>query len=293
MASEIERIRREVSLHQTAAQFGVRLKQDGDEFVACCPFHSEQTASFSIFTGRDKVERFHCFGCGKAGDVLDFTQEIKGVPLKEAMAILGGKVAGPNVAPRKIEARDIYEGIAPLDPEDRSIRAGTRVQIFNPKRAGTDREWGSFSPSLVHPYRHADGSLIGYVLRHDLPDGGKETPMVMFVRLPNGREVWSRFPFPKARPLYGLDTLGDARQVIVVEGEKCRDALAKASGRTVVSWPGGTQGVKHCDWTPLAGRNVVMWPDADKPGLSTADEIGAILTAMNSTFRVLEVGAPK
>lgn len=67
-------------------------------------------------------------------------------------------------------------------------------------------------------------------------------------------------------PLYGLDTLGDARQVIVVGSEQGRDALAGETGRTVLSWAGGTQGVKHTDWTPLRGRNVVIWPDADAPG---------------------------
>lgn len=56
-----------------------------------------------------------------------------------------------------------------------------------------------------------------------------------------GRQgCWARFPFSKPRPLYGLDMIRDAKQVIVVEGEKCRNALAKATGRTVVSWPGGT-----------------------------------------------------
>jgi predicted P-loop ATPase len=127
------------------------------------------------------------------------------------------------------------------------------------------------------------------VLRHDLGEGDKETPMVMAVRLPDGRECWSRFPFPKPRPLYGLDRLGDARQVIVVEGEKCRDALAGETGRVVVSWAGGTQGVKHTDWTPLRGRNVVIWPDADGPGLGTADEIAAIVVDIGCTVRVMDV----
>jgi hypothetical protein len=90
-------------------------------------------------------------------------------------------------------------------------------------------------------------------------------------------------------PLYGLDTLGDARQVIVVEGEKCRDALAGETGRTVLSWAGGTQGVKHTDWSPLAGRNVVIWPDADAPGLGTANEIAAILVDLGATVRVIDV----
>ncbi|HEY5797700.1 MAG TPA: CHC2 zinc finger domain-containing protein [Bosea sp. (in: a-proteobacteria)] len=290
MASDIDRIRSEVSLSGLAAGFGVKLDKDGHEFTGCCPFHSENTASFTIFTGKDRVERFHCFGCGEHGDALDFVRAIKGVDLKEAIKILGGGKSGPNVTPRQVEARDIYADIVPLAPTS-GLTAGRKVTLYNPKRAGTERETGSFSPSLVHPYRHADGSPLGYVLRHDLPDGSKETPMVMWVRLPSGKECWSRFPFPKPRPLYGVETLGGSRQVIVVEGEKCRDALAYASGRVVVSWAGGTQGVKHTDWSPLAGRNVVIWPDADAPGFATADEIAAIVTGLNATVRVIDLKA--
>ncbi|MCK1615438.1 hypothetical protein IVA96_01750 [Bradyrhizobium sp. 159] len=90
-------------------------------------------------------------------------------------------------------------------------------------------------------------------------------------------------------PLYGLETLGDAKQVIVVGGEKCRDALAGETGRVVVSWAGGTQGVKHTDWSPLSGRNVVIWPEADAPGLGTANEIAGMLIGINATVRVMDV----
>ena len=106
--------------------------------------------------------------------------------------------------------------------------------------------------------------MIGYVLRHDFSDGGKETPMVMWVRLPDGRECWSRFPFPKPRPLYGLDKIGTGGQVIVVEGEKCADALRIATGRIVVSWAGGTHGVAHTDWTPLDNRPGLFPEDIDE-----------------------------
>jgi hypothetical protein len=165
------------------------------------------------------------------------------------------------------------------------LKSGERVKLYNPKRAGTQREWGVISPSMVFPYRSLDGVLLGYVLRHELTDG-KETPMVMRVRLPGGQECWSRYPFPKPRPLYGLPVLRDKRQAIVVEGEKCRDLLYWATGRAVVSWPGGTQGVKHCDWSPLAGLDVVVWPDFDKPGKHALDEIGVILTGAGCRVRV-------
>lgn len=287
MSSDIERLRRDISLSATASSFGVKLEKDGREWIACCPFHAEDTASFTIFVGKDKVERFHCFGCGEHGDVLDFVQQIKGVNLPEAKRILGGGEAGQNVARRQVEVRDIYAGIVPLDPPGELI-VGKQFPLYNPKRIDTDMLWGRFTPSMVHPYRRVDGTLMGYVLRREMSDG-KETPMVMWVRLPDGKECWARFPFAKPRPLYGLDGIGDARQVIVAEGEKCRDALTSETGRVVVSWAGGTQGVKHTDWTPLRGRNVVIWPDADGPGLATAEEIGNILIELGCTVRIMDV----
>ena len=291
MASIVERIRRDVSLVEIAHRFGVALQPDGEEWIACCPFHAEKTESFTIFTGRDGVERFQCFGCKEAGDVLDFVALIKGIPAEDIRQIadyIDGKTKGENIAPRRIETRDIYEGIEALDPPE-ELQPG-RVKLYNPKRAGTETEWGSFVPSLIHPYRRQDGSLFGYVLRHDLRDGRKETPMIMWVRMPDGSERWCRFPFPRPRPLYRVETLS-GRQVIVVEGEKCADALALATGRVVVSWAGGSQGAKYADWSPLAGRNVVMWPDCDPEGLKTADDIGAILTQFENpaTYRTLAI----
>lgn len=204
MGNDIDRLRQENPLHDVAAGFGVALEKDGHEFIACCPFHQEDTPSFTIFTGKDGAERFFCFGCNEKGDVLDFVQKIKGVDLKEAIKVLGGEVRKPNVQPRRIaEAVDIYAGINPLPPVE-EIKAGRRVKLWNPKR----QKFGTITPSMSFPYRAASGELIGYVLRHDLPEGGKETPMVMWCDVPGQGLTWCRYPFPKPRPLYGLDRLG-------------------------------------------------------------------------------------
>lgn len=284
---DIERLRRATSLPDTIERFGYKLERNGHEFETCCPFHSEDTPSFTIFAGQDGVERFHCFGCGKKGDVLDFVQEVKGVNLPEAIRILDGRDnSRPNVAPRQIQARNAYDGIETVSPPADDLQPGSRVRLYNPKRKGERSEWGSFAPSMVFPYRRADGSLFGYVLRHDLTDGSKETPMVMFVCLPDGTQTWCRYPFPKPRPLYGLEAIGD-RQVLIVEGEKCRDKLRRASGRAVVAWAGGTQGVKHTDWSPLAGRDVIIWPDHDAPGALTAVSITAILSELGCRVRLV------
>lgn len=284
--TNLDDLRRDNPLPTVAEAEGVALEADGYEFKACCPFHGESTPSFTIFRGRkDNQWRFHCFGCDAKGDVIEFIQLLKGVSTGEAIRVLGGAFhAGPNVQPTAPAAVDIYAGIVPLDPPS-ELAIGRKVVLYNPKR----ERMGNIIPSLVHPYRRIDGSLIGYVLRHELPDGGKETPSVHWVRLPSGEECWSRYPFAKPRPIYGLHRIGGANQVIIVEGEKCADKLTEArGGKPALSWVGGTNGIDHTDWSPLAGRDVLVWPDNDVPGGIAALHLESILKGVASKVRLID-----
>lgn len=71
----------------------VNLKRSGREWKGVCPFHKEKTASFTVYT-----DRYHCFGCGADGDVLDFVQAIGGGSRQEAIeSLTGGKA--PSMTP--------------------------------------------------------------------------------------------------------------------------------------------------------------------------------------------------
>jgi KaiC/GvpD/RAD55 family RecA-like ATPase len=72
----------------------------------------------------------------------------------------------------------------------------------------------------------------------------------------------------------------DAQQIIVTEGEKAALAVRSAvpnKNVAVVTWPGGANGVQRGDWDRLAGRNVILWPDNDAPGLEAARQIAGII----------------
>lgn len=60
-------------------------RQGGANFKGLCPFHAERTASFSV--NADK-QLFHCFGCGKSGDVIRFIQEFDGATFVQAITAL-------------------------------------------------------------------------------------------------------------------------------------------------------------------------------------------------------------
>ncbi len=60
----------------------VSLRVNGHTYWGRCPFHSEKTPSFSVSKER---QTFHCFGCGKGGDIFTFIMEIEHLEFKEAL----------------------------------------------------------------------------------------------------------------------------------------------------------------------------------------------------------------
>lgn len=71
----------------------LRLTKAGAYWKACCPFHNEKTPSFTV---NEERQAFHCFGCGKGGDIFSFVQEIEGIEFREALKLLAER-AGVEV----------------------------------------------------------------------------------------------------------------------------------------------------------------------------------------------------
>jgi DNA primase len=67
----------------------VPLKPRGMNHWGLCPFHQEKTPSFSVHAGR---QWFHCFGCGKSGDVFTFVQQVENISFFEALRLIAQKL---------------------------------------------------------------------------------------------------------------------------------------------------------------------------------------------------------
>jgi hypothetical protein len=66
----------------------LELHPRGKNWTARCPFHEEQTRSFTVFTD---TQHFHCFGCDKQGDVFTFLMEREGMSFRQAFEMLAEK----------------------------------------------------------------------------------------------------------------------------------------------------------------------------------------------------------
>ena len=233
----------------------VPLVKDGAEYVACCPFHTEATPSFKV----NPVKQFyHCFGCGAHGDAIDFLIEHQGLTFLDAVAQLGGEV--PSVPP----------GSAPVPRPAREKKRTPWVPILPAAPDAGEPPKAHYArgvPQKTWAYRDAEGRLLGFVYRFITSDGGKDVLPVVWARnSETGATEWRWMAFPEPRPLYGLDRLAakpDAT-VLLVEGEKCADAgHDELQELAVVSWPGGGKADGKVGLSPLAGRRVITWADAD------------------------------
>ena len=106
-----EAVKQSVSTREAAEFYGIKVSRTG---MACCPFHDDKNPSMKV------DQRFHCFGCGEDGDVIDFTAKLFNLSPKEAAEKL---------------AQDfglIYDSQAPL--RRRYVRQKTEAQEFREDR---------------------------------------------------------------------------------------------------------------------------------------------------------------
>ena len=92
---DIERVRDLSDIVDVISQY-VQLTRKGNNFFGLCPFHNEKTPSFSVAYQK---QIFHCFGCGKGGNVFSFVMDYQKISFPESVKLLADKY---NVDLKKI-----------------------------------------------------------------------------------------------------------------------------------------------------------------------------------------------
>jgi DNA primase len=98
-----DRVKQQADIVRVVGEY-VRLKKSGQNYTGLCPFHGEKTPSFAVHPVK---QIFHCFGCGKGGDVFSFVMEMEKCEFPEAIRIVAEKcgIALPRSKERTPEER--------------------------------------------------------------------------------------------------------------------------------------------------------------------------------------------
>lgn len=124
---DIEAIRTDYPVSSVVGAM-TKLHRAGREWKACCPIHADRSPSFTIYAGD---QRWHCFGCGEGGDVLDFVRKLHGVGLRDAAGMLTGSNL-PVVAMPRLEQ--------PTDADRDTIREAVEIWRNSYAIGGTPAE---------------------------------------------------------------------------------------------------------------------------------------------------------
>jgi len=218
----------------------------GNGWQCHCPAHDDPTPSLSVTEKNGKV-LLHCHaGCSQA-DV------IKELRARNLWPIDNGQKPTTTMKQKK------HPAVIP-------VPAGALTKL-NPitKSKWTLEHRGT--PTGGWKYHNASGEVEFCVVRYDSTKGKAVIPYYW------DGQTWREGQAKKDdRPLYRLhELLASELPVLVVEGEKCADVVVE--GYVLTTWAGGSSAVTKTDWSPLAKRQVLVWPDADDSGSKAAAAI--------------------
>jgi len=231
-----------------------------------CPFHDDHNPSGGVWQGKDLVWRYKCQSCGTHGDVFDLKALRTGKPLAEILR------ENAHDAPRSTN------GGRPIPRE--GAKSAAVYESLEAVYAYLQKTCRGGRLECLHEYTQRDGTHVQYVIRWRIGPG--EKTIRPCVKTPAGYELRKA----EQPVLYRLPFLEKAENVLVVEGEKKADVLASFGFQAITTSSGGSKAAALTDWTPLAGKNVIVWPDADEPGRAYAAEVIKILDGLPLTCRV-------
>lgn len=223
-----------------------------------CLFHDDTHPSASIYTSKkDGSIRYGCRVCNLTLDIFALRARLENRTDAEVMKeMLGGGNNG-KARPKREEL--------PVHPTMEALKQSIPDPVV-----------------AVFDYPLADGTVYMSTIRVQ-PKGRRK--YFQGVRPVDGGLI-TEFPTrPPLWPLYNLPSVLSVVTVVLVEGEGKVDALAEY-GLTGTTSACGCGSAANTNWQPLAGKNIIVWPDNDDAGTKYGREVVGILEGLHPAPRV-------
>lgn len=246
---------------------GVEMGRGGRTFR--CPFHDDKSPSASLYERTGGVWAFHCFVCAIDEDVYGMEDRF-GIPRQSLKTHYS-----PATALSEAKTTPVSGNGHKIDSMAASVVRA--AQVFQTLDAAV-----GCLPHVVKsfPYTHPDTGQVDYcAVRRQPPGERKQYSQIVPC------EGGYKFGSLEVTPLYNRKRVREAALVLLVEGEGKVQALA-ALKIVGACWPGGAAAVGKCDFSTLAGKTVVLWPDNDPPDAKSGKRAG--IEAMRAAVKRLK-----
>lgn len=211
---------------------------------------------------------WHDHATGEGGDLIELYRLYRGLSTPmDAIKEIAVDFLGDNIRHER----------APWQQTPRQY-IEKKKQVLGDKPRSDNAELGP----AVAQWRYYDlaGNIIASVKRFE-PDGTPQSKTFRpycFKEI-DGARKWVAGA-PDLRPLYRLPQIVTHQTIVLCEGEKAAQALADVGIEATTAMQGAKAPIEKTDWSPLAGKNVIVWPDKDEPGLDYGRRVAAHLQAL-------------
>ncbi len=271
----------------------VILKRSGTELSGLCPLHQEKGPSFYVFANG---ERYHCFGCGAGGDVLDLVMALHRVSLREAADMITGGNLPVMTGPPTVRVRQKADAERDTTAEARGIWHSSTATAGTPAEAYLRRRGimidlpsclrfsciryglrGVLHPALICAITGPGGDLVGIQRTYLTEDGSKAG--------------FNKVKLSLGRVRGGAIHLGPASDsMIVTEGLEDGLTLMQALSRSV--WVAAGTSMLPAMSFPRDVREIVIGADGDMPGEAAARKAAAAFAATGRAVRIMRPMPP-
>jgi hypothetical protein len=245
---------------------GHEAKKNGKGYTTLCPAHDDKNPSLSILVRSDGSVWPTCF-CGCTVEAI--LNEIGLAKTDLFPSTKPRKPRGENKNRRQAEQSKPVGNAAP----SKARKGGKVYSTFEEAKASLDsfmtqREEATFAQTWW--YHDEASESVAAAIRYNLPTPEGEKQKKTFRPISKHADGW-RWGDPSGKwPLYNLQAIKESKTVCVVEGEKAASAASLAGCESILppftTSAHGAKSAAKTDWTPLAGKEVILFPDNDSSG---------------------------
>ena len=231
-----------------------------NQWKARCPGHKGTSQNLSVKRADDGRLLLHCHHVDQNGGSCTWYDILKGLD------VTTGELYGMT-GDRQEQRRQLFRARRSAPAAGTAVAGGGDKSryAYPTDQALLERMAAKLGPVAGQwSYTDLAGTEVFRIVRLQTAAGKTFRP------IHRTAEGWHVGDPPGLRPLYGLPALAGATQVFITEGEKAAEAVRRLPGLVATTSAHGAKSPAWTDWSPLAGKEVVILPDNDTAGAGYA-----------------------
>ncbi len=219
----VQQLKASVDITAVIGEYVRLRKASGNRYQGLCPFHTEKTPSFSVYTD---IQAYKCFGCGETGDVIKFVEKLENISFWEALKSLAERNNIPM--PKRSGDNDPEAKLRAVIYEMHEIAASVFQASYRSPVAAEAREYVAhrgLTTALVEQFGLGFAEGSGQALTRKFRERGFAPEQMEASGLVRRRDDGSSYDYFRGRLIFPIHS--ESGKVVAFAGRALKDEEPK------------------------------------------------------------------